>query len=98
MLFVDIVLGSAFFLGCFLSAMFLVGMMRDNNRKALVPGILAFIFAVIPGCALMYYSTGFLEGEIPLWGLLFAVPVAGMIVFSITRIVLKRMERGDERR
>lgn len=94
MLLLDVVLTAGGILGLFLSILYLIGYFKRKNKVALILVSISLIFTLISVSPLICFALGFLEGEIPLWGWIFPIPITLFILIAIFRIILKGSERG----
>ena len=94
MLLLDVVLTAGGILGLFLSILYLIGYFKRKNKAALILVSISLILALISISPLIYFALGFLEGEIPLWGWIFPIPITLFILITIFRMIYKRYERG----
>ncbi len=93
MLLLDTILAAGGILGLFLSILYLAGYFRRKSRQALILGSISLILTLISFLPLIYFALGLCEGEIPVWGWIFPIPIILFILITMARMVIKGSNR-----
>ncbi len=93
MLILDMTLAAGGILGFFLSILYFIGYFRRKEKRAFFLGSISFSLAFISILPLLYFVFGSLEGEIPVWGWIFPIPVTVFILITIIKLILNTSHR-----